>query len=370
MNDTIVKAAAIEKSSRGLRNNNFNMVRFVATMFVFAGHMGVILGIQPPILSGFSLHELGVMMLFLIGGYLITQSWLLDPNPLRYAIRRFFRLWPPFAVFVLLAVFVAGPLISDLGVQGYFHSNFLAYLRNLRFFISYSQPGVFTNVPAANTTNGSLWTMPVEAFVYILTPLLLTLCRVKNRSKTSFRCMTVVTGITILFDYYLRIFWADKTVVVYGTELISAFHLIVMYIIGIYFTYDEVKKYLNLQLGCLVMCLLLFCQVLTGPTQHLVLCIVFPYFIFSFALMRQPLFGAFGKKVDLSYGIFLYGFFFQQLTVSLMLKYGINTGYLKTFAVSLIPTAAAAYFSYYLVEKPVMNLGHLLIRKLKNRENA
>ena len=63
------------------RDNNFTMIRFIATIFVFAGHMGFIRGGEPPFLAGFFLHEIGVGILFLIGGYLITQSWLSDPDP-------------------------------------------------------------------------------------------------------------------------------------------------------------------------------------------------------------------------------------------------------------------------------------------------
>lgn len=369
MKHAVIHDTTVLQSKAPSRNNNFSAVRFIGTMFVFAGHMGIILGIQPPLFGGFGLHELGVMILFLISGYLITQSWLSDPNPLRYGIRRFFRLWPPFAVFVLIMVFVAGPLVSSLGIREYFQSEFQAYLRNLRFFISYSQPGVFSDLPVPNTTNGSLWTMPVEASLYIVTPLLLAALRVKYRSVWSFRCMGIITGTAVLFDLFLRMFFFDKTIVIYGTELISSYHLIVMYIIGIFFTYDEVKKYLNLQLGCLAMCFLLFCQVLNGAVQHLLLYLIFPYFIFSFVFAKKPLFGDFCHKVDLSYGIYLYGFFFQQLTVSWMLKSGMSLGYIKTFLLSLAPTVLSALLSFFLVEKPVLILSKSLIRKLKQTKS-
>ena len=106
----------------GGRENNFPLIRLTAAVFVFAGHMGLILGGQPPLLGGLPLHELGVGMLFLISGYLITKSWLSDPHPLRFAVRRFLRLWPPFAMLVLLLALAAGPLLSSLGPEGYFRS--------------------------------------------------------------------------------------------------------------------------------------------------------------------------------------------------------------------------------------------------------
>ena len=363
MNNTAVTNKAEEKMQKRTRDNNFSIIRLIATVFVFAGHMGVIMGIQPPLLGGFPLHELGVMMLFMISGYLITMSWLSDSHPLRYSVRRFFRLWPPFAVMILIMVFLAGPLVSDLGIRGYFQSDYKSYLRNLGLLITYSQPGVFLNLPAANTTNGSLWTMPVEAALYILTPLLLTLLRLKGRSKWSFRLMTVLTGAMVLTDFSLRMFCADTGIVIYGMDLLPAYHLTVMYLIGMLFTWEEMRKCLNLQVGCAAMFLLLFCQVLSGPLQYLALYMIFPYFIFSFAFAPGAVFKNIGRKMDLSYGIYLYGFFFQQLVVSLQQQSGVSLGYIKTFLLSLLPTLAAALLSWYLVEKPMQRLGSCLIHR-------
>ena len=46
----------MERTSRiPQRENNFTMIRILATLFVFAGHMGMILGQAPPLLGGFRL---------------------------------------------------------------------------------------------------------------------------------------------------------------------------------------------------------------------------------------------------------------------------------------------------------------------------
>lgn len=354
------------KKSAGNRNNNFPIVRLTAAIFVFAGHMGMILGAQPPLLGGFPLHELGVGMLFLISGYLITKSWLSDPHPLRYAIRRFFRLWPPFAVLVLILALAAGPLLSSLGAEGYFQAGWESYLRNLRFYIVYALPGVFTDLPLANSTNGSLWTMPVEAALYILTPLFLTVLRIKKRGELTFPLAAVLTAAAIGFDIFLRIFYPAGRAVVYGTELISSWHLVVFYIIGIFFTYEKARRLLNLQAGCILMCLMLFTEFSSTPLQHLVMYLVFPYFIMSLVFVPQPVFSRLSSRMELSYGIYLYGFFFQQLTVYFRGLYGWELTYMKALLLSAAPTLAAAVLSYYLVEKPSIKLGRYLVRKLKS----
>ena len=349
------------------RENNFTIIRFWGAMFVFAGHMGMILGGDPSLVAGFRLHETGVIILFLIGGYLVSQSWALDPNPLRYAIRRFFRFWPPFAVMILITVFVFGPLVSDLGPQGYFASWFTAYLKNLGFYIVYAQPGVFTDLPMAYNTNGSLWTMPVEAVLYVLTPLLCMLLRTRKQTKASFRITLVFTTVLCALDLVLRFGFPQVHPVFYATDWASAFHLMTLYCIGILYTYDEMRQYLNLQAACFAFCIMLVLQLVYEPAQFLVMYILLPYCVFSFALTPRPLFQKFGQKLELSYGIYLYGFLFQQLFTSLQQRNGLNLGYTGIFFFSLAATFVAAALSCVLIEKPCIRLGRYLIGKTKPR---
>lgn len=349
----------------GGRENNFPLIRLTAAVFVFAGHMGLILGGQPPLLGGLPLHELGVGMLFLISGYLITKSWLSDPHPLRFAVRRFLRLWPPFAVLVLLLALAAGPLLSSLGPEGYFRSGWAGYLRNLRFYIVYALPGVFTDLPLPNSMNGSLWTMPVEAGLYVLTPVLLTVMRVKKKGEGTFPLAAAIAAAAILLDICVRTFRPDAWIVVYGTELVSSWHLVVFYLIGVLFTYEKARRFLNLQAGCALMCLMLLGQYSMAPLQQLVMYTVFPYFIFSLAFAPQPLFRGLDRRMELSYGIYLYGFFFQQLTVYFRGLYGWELTYTEAFLISAAPTVLAAALSCCLVEEPCRKLTRYLVGKLK-----
>lgn len=350
------------------RNNNFAFIRIVAACAVFMGHMGVILGIDSPYVAGIAMHELGVIMLFFIGGYLITKSWLSDPHPLRYAVRRFFRLWPPLAVFVFLMVFVTGPLLSSRGVWNYFHrSSFDLYLKNLIFRPVFDQPGVFETVPEACSTNGSLWTMPVEAALYVLTPLFLSVLRVKQNKKRSFPIMVALTVIMVAFDLLIRTFYPHASVVFYGTNLVSAFHLAAAYMVGILFTYDQVKKFLNLQAAGAAMCIMFLLQTTMAPIRYLGMYLLFPYIIFSFVFAPKPLFCKIDKHMDLSYGIYLYGFFFQQLVLTFLKKYQLDMSYMQVLILSAIPTIIAAILSFYLVERPMIRLSHWLVKKMKAR---
>ena len=250
------------------RKNNFNIIRTAACLFVFTGHMGRILGIEPPAFSGYVLHEMGVTILFMLAGYLVTESWLKDPDPLRYGIRRFFRLWPPFAVMVLIMTFIAGPLVSGLDFSAYFQSWYTAYLNNLRLYITYSLPGVFTDLPVPNTVNGSIWTMPVEAAMYVITPLIAAVLHMRRRSERSFMAAVVLTAMFLTLDLYFIVFMRGTQVVIYRTDLISAHHLGLSYITGALFTYPQMKKSLNIQKACVGMGVLLILTRAPAPLVY------------------------------------------------------------------------------------------------------
>ena len=102
----------------------------------------------------------------------------------------------------------------------------------------------------------------------------------------------------------------------------------------------------------------------TSRTEVLFTVFGLVYFVFSFALAQEPVFQGYGRKMDLSYGIFLYGFFFQQLTMQYIRRNGMNLGFMSILIISILPTLLAAFLSYYLVEKPVQQITRRLIIRL------
>lgn len=349
------------------RKNNFNIVRLFAALLVLIGHMGPIMGIAAPVFAGFTLHELGVTILFLIGGYLISVSWLSDTHYVRFQIKRFFRLWPPFAVMVILVAFVAGPMLSTLPARDYFASWYTVYLQNLRFFIIYALPGVFTDTPIPNVVNGSLWTMPVEAALYLITPIVLTILRVKRKSKASFYATAAVVVAACAADLYFRTRMAGQMAVFYATDWIAAWHLIVFYLIGMLFTYDEMKRLLNVQAALAGLCLQCLLQYAPPAVRQAALFIILPYAVFSIALAPAPLFYKVGSKYELSYGIYLYGFFFQQLVVRFSIQRGLEWDFYVCLLLSLALTVVAAWISCVAVEKPCLKLSYRLTNAWKKR---
>lgn len=357
----------MEKSGMNMqnrRNNNFVVLRLCAALMVISGHMGHIIAGPVPTLFGRQIQSLGVYVFFLIGGYLITKSWQSDPHPVRYAIKRFMRIWPPLAVFVLFAAFVAGPMLSSLSVKEYFLSGgHIRYLDNLVLRIQYALPGVFSWNPYPNAVNGSLWTLPVEAVMYIIVPVLLTVVQAKKNTKVSKIALVAVCVFVCALDCYVYAYHPSLRIVIYGTDWVSALHIVPFYFIGVACTIPEFRKYLNLQVA-LVLILLVSCLNMSYLSMQIALYFVMPYVVFSLAFAPVPAFGWLDKKAEISYGLYLYGFFIQQLVVYLANRFGWTLGFMPAFVISCILTTIAAYLSYYLVEKPMLAVSKKLLKRI------
>lgn len=334
--------------------NNFSLVRLIGAMLVMLGHMGPIMGATTPVM-GQDLHGVGVEILFLIGGYLVAQSWMHDPSPLRYSIRRFLRLWPPYALMILLMTFVSGPLLSNLGFRGYFGSWWTEYLKNLRFYIVYAQPGVFVEAPMPFVTNGSLWTMPVEAVLYVLTPILALLFGFRQKKAYTSRLyglfLLPMVAIGTWLEIHPEIHW-----IFYGTDWTAAFRLSLYFLIGIFCSLEPVKKVFRIQWVPLAFLAFILVQYENRVIQYLVMLAALPYMVFSLALAPNPAFSRVGRKYELSYGIYLYGFFFQQLVVQALRQAGMTLAAPVVFLISLGLTLPAAWLNCVLVEKPARHL--------------
>ena len=157
------------------RNNNFNLIRFVAALAVLVSHAWPIaLGadaVQPlEALTGYSLGGLAVFVFFAASGYFITASFARSRSAEVFLLARALRLFPCLAVSLLLVALIMGPLVSTLGLGDYMtHPNTVTFLlRNITLaFPQYTLPGVFTDQPYP-AVEGSIWTLIHEVACYAL----------------------------------------------------------------------------------------------------------------------------------------------------------------------------------------------------------
>lgn len=111
--------------------------------------------------------------------------------------------------------------------------------------------------------------------------------------------------------------------------------------------------------GSQLVFVLLVISLLYERTAHLGLVIFGGYLLFKFALNYKNTFlSQIGTKTDISYGVYLYAFPFQNL----MIQYnaGISPSLLSFY--TLIYTFIIGYLSWILVEKPFMDMKGKLAR--------
>lgn len=260
-------------------HNNFNAVRLIAALMVVRGHMAEFTQTSSVLILGNSIHGTGVHILFLLGGYLITQSWYRDPNLIRYSLKRFFRLWPPLVFAVLFTSCVVGPLFTSLPMHEYFASpGFRAYFSALRFRINFFLPGVFEDNPYPNSVNGSLWTLPIEVMAYLVIAVLLLLLGRLSKTETRRKYATVAVAATTAMIYLLveyNLIHVDWQF--YGVSIRTAIPMLLCFLLGACYALVVPKASLNLT-AAVCLFALLNCVVSNSPVYRCTRCCVCWYF--------------------------------------------------------------------------------------------
>jgi peptidoglycan/LPS O-acetylase OafA/YrhL len=111
----------------------------------------------------------GVPIFFFISGWLITGSWLRQPNVATYVASRALRIFPALWLsclftLLMLAIFHTGPLFDNLG------SAFVWSLMQMSVLQAWNPE--FLRGYATGVANPALWTIAVELVFYVTLPLL------------------------------------------------------------------------------------------------------------------------------------------------------------------------------------------------------
>ncbi|MBQ7670216.1 MAG: acyltransferase [Clostridia bacterium] len=331
---------------------------------VIYGHMGAIMGIAPFSIFSQSVSTIAVKIFFTISGFLVTKSFLSDSNFPRYMVRRCFRIFPALIFVVFVSAILIGPIFSYLSPSQYFAHPFTRnYFLNILLHPSYSLPGVFENYVYPNTFNGSLWTLPVEFFTYLILPPIILLLKKLKAMKTGIAVCAVIS--LVISVLYITVF-TSKRFVFWGSDWFQMLPLIPYFFIGSFYSLIENKKFFNLQFGIILTIIALFTNTV-GGLNEIVVFIVIPYLILSIALCEKPLFSHWFEKCEFSYGIYLWGFPVQQIVYHRLAGLGLNS--FNMALISFSCALVAAIVSWYAVEKPMMKLGQKIVRKMREKSS-
>ena len=337
--------------------NAFDLLRIVAAIMVLWGHAYSLTGGHPPGWFGNAVGTIGVKIFFVTSGLLITRSWLADPRPLAYAIRRVLRIMPALILLVLLTVLVLGPVSTSLPLRDYMLAESTRlYLWNMALYPVYSLPGVFLGNTYPAAVNGSLWSLPAEVLMYILTPFVVGRSRVGGRMSVAiFVAVTAVVGI-----YFVRITTIAPVPVFYGTSLASVLEVAVYFQIGTLYAVFGLERFLRpVFSGVLLVLSAIAIQVVSSTTNayvvaEILLMVTLPYAVISIGNVTVG--GRLGRVLsmgDVSYGLYLYGFPIQQIISA---AFDGKIGPMANFALTVPLTFGFALFSWKVVEQRALRL--------------
>lgn len=342
------------------RDNNYNVLRLaLASLVVFAHSYHAVNrsgSFYDPLLAHthdqLQLGHLAVQGFFTISGALVAASWDRSANVVDFLRKRALRIYPGFIVCYLGCLFVIAPL-SGLTWEEYSQQiNLPRALIKLLFLRGFGGFLAFPHNPV-KILNTSLWTIPYEFSCYLL---LAALGSMRGKMKAGLvLCAAVFYARWLLFvvppgEAFLNAHPMLHHALV-ATDWVPAVQISSFFIGACFHHYKQhlvFSKYLALLVGSL---LLVTSQVrpLLGFIQPFAVAYLLFFFVYHPGLRLH----AFGKNIDLSYGIYLWGWPVQQVMVRLFEPHLSAVG---LFVITMPVLCVLAYASWTLIERPFMRL--------------
>ena len=174
-----------------LAANRFDLIRLALASAVFAYHAIVLSALAP--MSGLErvwgqIAEIAIQGFFIVSGALVAGSLMRSQNLADYAGKRVRRLYPAYAVVILIPALISLLMGGSIGgVAEYVGAN-LVFLN----FLSPDLPGLFEG-NRFTEVNGALWTLKIEVLFYLVLPIIGGLLRTMRRAQWS-----VLVGLYVL----------------------------------------------------------------------------------------------------------------------------------------------------------------------------
>lgn len=338
------------------RENNFNLIRLVAALLVIVSHSYILsqgVHSEDPFyhLTGISLGAIAVDVFFITSGFLVTASLLHRKNLVSFVVNRFLRIFPGLLVALIFTAFIVGLFFSKLNLYDYLtqFDTYHYFFKNLLLFfgVEHELPGVFEGLVYPKAVNGSLWTLPWElrmyAILFVIGVLIYVFGLINNKHLVS---IFFIISISCLFTYNLinildlKVnYFLDKFARLGGFFLMGSF---------LYVARDKII--INRKRSIILLVLIL----LSAFNSNLFLLsysLFLGYLILALAYLPKGKILKFNQYGDYSYGLYIYAFPIQQSVI--FLYQGIDP--ISLILVSSVVTFIFAFFSWKLVEKPMLS---------------
>ena len=128
---------------------------------------------------------------------------------------------------------------------------------------------------------------------------------------------------------------------------------------------DINKKYFDIVVAVVLMIIVSALSIKSVFFLNIIEYFALPYLIFSIAFAEKGKIGKWADKLEISYGIFLYGFMVQQLMIYILYSNEIYLSFCNMLIICLAITVVLALISNKYVEKPMIKLCKKIIIKMK-----
>lgn len=327
------------------RKNNFDFLRLLFASTVIFSHSFPLTN-NPEIIAVLTKDQIGlgglsVEIFFIISGYLILNSLKFSKTSLNFLWKRLLRLYP--ALIVMLIVTLIVVFFVYIGENIFLESDFKSYLpNNLKLYkTQYNIKGVFENNPYPSAINGSLWSLCYEFTMYIF---ILLLFPFKNNKKILLSILTLFFLFTTFAHYFNPNLFIDFFHKI-KLESYLIYKLAAYFIAGSILSQIDLNKYNTLTIK-LSLFTLLFVSVIFN-FYYAICLFVLPILVLLIGISFSKILYYIPNKIgDISYGVYIYGFFVQQ---TLMNYFNLNPYLLCLY--SIIITYILSYLSWHLVEE-------------------
>jgi peptidoglycan/LPS O-acetylase OafA/YrhL len=325
--------------SAAKRNNSFDLIRhFAALLVLYSHHFALSQRPEPQVPYWDTYGFVAVAIFFSISGYFMPESFRQSGNFIRFIGRRVRRIFPGLIVCSFLMTYVLGTVFTVTPTFEYLTSKwtFDTFLQYSVFF-GRVIPGVFSNFLFPNAINGSLWTLPIEFLCYIIIGAALSLSGSWKMALALF--ITSVLG----------------TIYVFRAGVSFDFYAVPLNYLGVFGVCFSAGALLSMTKDAwfsarfpLVIFSLVSLYVLRGRPE------IQTFGSLGIAILTIVIGESFSErlingKFDISYGIYIYAFPVQQITINLLTR-----NFWLSMAISVALTLGLAALSYRFVERPFL----------------
>lgn len=338
-------------------NNNFDIIRLIASLMVIYAHSYAIAPKEGKMdlvtrLTGIThAGEIAVFIFMFLSGALVFKSMEHSLSMKDFITKRFFRIYPPLVVCIIFCVSL-GLIFTDLTIINYLKDPQLYkyILGNLKLIWNeHFLPGVFTDHPNQGV-NGSLWSITLEARLYIMVGMFGMFGLLKYRDTANIVIIFLIFGV-LTFPNLMPLVGSNQEL--FGLGVFPQYTI--TFLIGGLIYYNNKNFIMNYGI---VVCLLIVTILTSDTSLHKTFIMLFSIAL-AYQISTSKTIIKFRLKEDISYGVYLYGWPMAQVVYKLLPKVGpeINT------ILSCILTIIVAKLSWKYIEKPAIRFSRDISKK-------